>query len=317
MLTLPDVRAKQMLIVQTQLGVSNYLQLRNDNILFRKDGKIVSQCSLHRLLLIVVVGDLAVSTRLIRKITEFGVCILLLRPNLQAYALFGARSDGNYLLREQQYTLSPDRQLALARQIVADKVHNQTQLLKSIGQQYDPLLQRQQQIANATSCDSLRGYEGTASSYFFSRYYHDCSWTRRLPRAKIDPTNFLLDIGYTVAFNFVDTFLRLFGFDSYKGVYHQLFYARRSLACDTVEPFRGLIERRLRTAINLGKIRPDDFIRTRYGVRCNPQESAAYVALFAEVMLDEREEVYKYIHAFYRHLMAPGLNAPPTYRIER
>lgn len=48
---------------------------------------------------------------------------------------------------------------------------------------------------------------------------------------KCDPLNTLMDIGYTYLFNFADAHLRLYGFDTYMGVYHQVFTrANRSFA---------------------------------------------------------------------------------------
>lgn len=316
MLTLPDVKAKQLAIIQVERGALNLLQLKNDNLLYRRDGKTFSQFSLHRVFCVVIIGDLAITTNLIRKINEFGVSIMLLKNNLQQYALFGGRSEGNYLLRQQQYFLTEERALAIARQIVSDKVHNQVVLLKSVSQPYDPLVELQQKIAIAPNREVLLGYEGTASRYFFSRYFADCNWKARLPRAKNDPVNFMLDVGYTIAFNFSDVFLRLFGFDSYQGIYHQLFFARKSLACDVVEPFRCLIERRLRTAINLKKVKPEQFRQGRYGVWCDVEQSTEFTAVFAEVMIEQREEFYKYVRALYRHIMDEH-NPMPTFRLVR
>lgn len=316
MLTLPDIKAKQLAIIQTQRGSLNILQLKNDNLLYRRDGKVVSQCSLHRVFCVVIIGDLAITTQLVRKVNEFGVNIMLLKTNLKQYALFGAQSEGNYLLRQQQYLLPEERSLAIARQIVSDKINNQIVLLKSIKQPYEVLIDLQYKANMAQSRESLLGFEGSASKYFFARYFADCNWKARMPRAKPDEVNFLLDIGYTVAFNFSDVFLRLFGFDSYKGIYHQLFFARKSLACDVVEPFRCLIERRLRTAINLKIVKPEQFKNGRYGVWCDPEQSANFVALFAQVTMDEREEFYKYTRALYRHIMDER-NPMPTFKIER
>lgn len=316
MLTLPDVKAKQLVVVQVERGSLNTLQLRNENLLYKRNGQVINQCSLHRLLCIMVVGDLNISTNLIRAVNEFGVCILLLKPNLQAYSLFGAKSEGNYLLRQAQYTLPPERALIIARQIVSDKIHNQIILLKSVKEEYGPLVTLLASCATAPSREVLLGYEGTASKYFFGRYFAGCNWKARLPRAKSDETNFLLDIGYTVAFNFSDVFLRLFGFDSYQGVFHQLFYARKSLACDAVEPFRCLVERRLRTAVNLGIIRPEQFKHGWNKVWCDPEQSAQLVALFAKDMIEQREVFYAYIRALYRHIMDER-NLLPTFRIER
>ena len=76
-----------------------------------------------------------------------------------------------------------------------------------------------------------------------------------------------MDIGYTQIFNFIDSILRLYGFDTYKGVYHKLFFARKSLACDIEEPFRSIIDKALLKAHNLNQINPDDFVFEKGGFK--------------------------------------------------
>ena len=56
------------------------------------------------------------------------------------------------------------------------------------------------------------------------------------------------------AFNCMDSLLRLYGFDTYKGFYHKLFFQRKSLACDVMEPFRCVIDKQILKAFNLGQI---------------------------------------------------------------
>jgi len=48
-------------------------------------------------------------------------------------------------------------------------------------------------------------------------------------------------------------------FDNYKGVYHKFFYQRKSLVCDLVEPFRPIIDYKVRKIIKLGQVNEEDF----------------------------------------------------------
>jgi len=80
-----------------------------------------------------------------------------------------------------------------------------------------------------------------------------------MPRTRNDIINFLMDIGYSFLYNFIEANLCLYGFDVYKGVYHKLFYERKSLACDLVEPFRCIIDKKIRKMHNLGQINEQDF----------------------------------------------------------
>lgn len=51
----------------------------------------------------------------------------------------------------------------------------------------------------------------------------------------------------------------MFGFDVYAGVYHRLWFNRKSLICDLVEPFRCIIDRTVRTAYNRKQFTTKDF----------------------------------------------------------
>jgi CRISPR-associated endonuclease Cas1 len=100
---------------------------------------------------------------------------------------------------------------------------------------------------------------GKAANVFFAAYFEAFNWKSRCPRTKIDVINTTLDIGYTILFNYIEAFVRLFGFDPYRGIYHQLWFKRKSLICDLVEPFRCLIDRQVRKSFNLGQCKLDDF----------------------------------------------------------
>ena len=45
---------------------------------------------------------------------------------------------------------------------------------------------------------------------------------------KSDVLNVTLDIGYSILFNFMESFIRMFGFDLYVGVFHRLWFKRKS-----------------------------------------------------------------------------------------
>lgn len=76
---------------------------------------------------------------------------------------------------------------------------------------------------------------------------------------KTDPLNVTLDIGYSVLFNFIESFVRIFGFDIYVGVYHRTWFKRKSLICDLMEPFRCIIDHAILLAFNRKQFTIDDF----------------------------------------------------------
>ena len=147
------------------------------------------------------------------------------------------------------------------------------------------------------------GVEGYCSKEFFQAYFERFDWQRRLPRTRHDIINLLLDVGYTYLFSFIESHLRLYGFDLYKGVFHRPFYERKSLVCDLIEPFRCIIDAKLRKAFSLKQIDPSDFIFLRKQYEMKYKKSEKYTFLFAEALMEYKEEIFIYIQNFYRAFM--------------
>jgi CRISPR-associated protein Cas1 len=104
-------------------------------------------------------------------------------------------------------------------------------------------------------------------------------------------------------FNFVDSLLRLHGFDTYKGFYHKLFFARKSLSCDLVEPFRPLIDTAVVKMYNLNCINKKDFQFCNGQYVLSPKNYARYSQFFLQCLMDAREDIYNYVHGYYRYVM--------------
>ncbi len=310
MLTLPDFREKQILFVQPELGKEYKLRIKNQNIAYEEEGKVVNQLACSKVLAIFVLGDISFTSVLLRECLENGVSVFFLKRNFQVYATIGAEAAGNYLLRERQYHISAHRQEWIAKHIVKNKMRNQLALLyqngvRTIGAGAMPIAEYQSRVEHRVDetqeNQKLLGQEGELSKVFFTSYFGEIGWRRRVPRGKTDPENILLDIGYTILFNYVDSLLRLFGFDTYKGVYHKLFFQRKSLACDLEEPFRCLIERKLLKMYHLGQVDKGHFVyypkRNQYVLQYT--ESSRYAQLFTEAILEEKEQIFGYIKAYY------------------
>ena len=108
---------------------------------------------------------------------------------------------------------------------------------------------------------------------------------------------------YTILFNFVDCILSVFGFDVYKGVLHTDFYMRKSLVCDIVEPFRPLVDWKVRMGINLRQFKKEDFILINNSWQLEYKKSALYGSVFMEELLDNKEVIFLYICSYYRAFM--------------
>ena len=319
MLTLPDFKQKQILFIQNDLDTKSDLKFSNDNIILKKDGKITHRASTHKVLALYIIGDTTITTNLIQQCLWHGISMFFLKRNLEYTTSIEAQAEGNYILRHVQYNQSEEKELQIAKSLVTNKISNQLALLKNIITKDDLKSIKNQtnaSIATAKVSKELLGIEGTVSKYFFALYFKEMGWRRRAPRVKGDIPNFLMDMGYTYLFNIVDSLLRLYGFDTYKGVYHKLFFQRKSLACDIMEPFRCVIDKAIIKAYHLGQVIDADFDMTKDNITLDWKQNKKYSMIFNEAIMDDKEELYKYIQQYYRHLLSPVKYEMPFFKVK-
>lgn len=318
MISLPDFKEKQLLFIRAERGVFNKIKFQNDNLVFLKDDKVINRASCHKVFGAFVIGDITITSGLMRDGVKHGVSFFFLKDNLETYASIGATAEGHFLLRGRQYAWNEETEMTMARHLIANKVTNQCNLLKErkktdgLCVDLDTTLLA---IQEAGTSETLLGLEGNASRRFFEEYYSDIGWVRRAPRTKGDIHNILLDIGYSMLFNCVDALLRLHGFDTYKGFHHKLFFQRKSLACDIMEPFRCVIDRQFLKSWNLKQIDPSDFTREKGRYVLSYEHSRKYAELFMQTIMDNKEDLYNYVHGFYRYVMNEGSTDFPLFKM--
>jgi CRISP-associated protein Cas1 len=304
MLSLPDFKEKT--VIFALLSRDDKLSFKNDNIIIKSGNVIKHQSSCYRLFALFIVGHATVTTGLLQRAKKFGFSIVFLTHNLKTYACWNNKVEGNILLRKKQYSYNG---LEVAKNLVLNKISQQIYTLEKIRNKTDSL---QNSILSLNSykeklnqlesyeLNDILGLEGISSKIYFSEVFADINWTGRKPRVKHDITNCLLDIGYTLLFNFIEALLNLYGFDVYKGVYHQEFYQRKSLVCDLVEPFRTLIDYRIRKAYALGQIKNDDFCVIQGQYKLKTGKSTEYSQWLLQELLDYKQEIFLYIQSYYR-----------------
>ncbi|MEI6222447.1 MAG: CRISPR-associated endonuclease Cas1 [bacterium] len=315
MLTLPDFKEKKIVFMANDNEEFHELKFKNSNIALYKDGTCVNQISCHLVLSLFIIGNTTISSGLIKNAKEFGISIFLLTNSFETYAEIMSEAEGNYKLRQIQYTQTKQSELAAARKIVENAVINQHAILKN----YKKIVPDQKSlkaIIQATTLDELLGLEGSNANKFFQTLLVDIGWRRRAPRTKEDIPNLLLDIGFTFLFNYVDSLLRLFGFDTYKGVYHQLYFQRKSLSCDLMEPIRPIIIRQLLKSYNLGQISEKDFEFNQGSYALKTKARRKYVDIWFRIIMENKEKIYTYILNYYRHILYPERYPFPTFTLE-
>lgn len=310
MLTAPDFSKKQIAFISTaSLGECD-LSFRNENIVIANEEGTKEKVPLQLLAAIFLHGEATLTTKLISNCSKNGVSLFLLDRSLRMFASFCPFAEGNFLLREKQYALTESECLDVSRFIVENKLRSQRALLRSVGRESlsgKTLLERKREwnekISGAGDIATLRGIEGTAGRMYFREYFGTIGWYRRVPRGKVDENNILLDMGYTYLFHFTDSLLRLFGFDTYKGVYHQLFFQRKSLACDMMEPFRCVVDRALLKMHILNRFDAKDFSVKNGNYQLGYANASKYSKIFLEEILKQKNELYAFVRGYYYRVL--------------
>jgi CRISPR-associated protein Cas1 len=209
---------------------------------------------------VVIFSHAVLDTGVLGALAEHGVSLVTVntrRPERTAQ-LFG-RAHNEAARRIAQYRLSLD-ETARARWssiLVKRKLLGQRALLaQAMAARPDvrhalfvALAQINERIA-ALACpggrDSIRGVEGAGASAYFKGYCAlfapELNFTGRTRRPPRDPVNSCLSLAYTLAHTDAVIACHAVGLDPLIGFYHDLSFARESLACDLVEPLRPRVD---------------------------------------------------------------------------
>lgn len=318
MLSYPDFSEKQLLMIES--SDLKELSIKNSNLTSKQDGKLVHQVPLAKIFAVFVVGQITFTSAVLQKLTTHGVCIVFMTKNLRPYCVFGGETEGNTLLREQQYFAKDS--LQIAQHIVKNKIQNQLSVLKKIRKKtktekesLEQLKKLQNSVDQIKDSKALLGVEGSASKVYFKTYFGKFKWRGRKPRTKYDEINTLMDIGYTFLFYFTESHLRLYGFDVYKGFYHTNFYQRKSLVCDFMEPLRPLIDQVLRKMLALKQVDMDDFEVRQGGYHLKRGKSGKYCVLFLQELMNYKSEIFHHFQSLYRYFIKSNKNEFPYFSL--
>lgn len=287
------------------------LRVSNGELLLEEisEKKTLTKLPFQKILAIFVVGHISITTPLIEKCQKNNVALVVMRQNLRPVFYWSNSAEANYLLRQKQYEYAKDN-LLIARVLVKNKIKNQLTLLNKTKQKNELVESAKQYcesilptISTISDYNQLMGTEGIAAKKFFEAYYQQYDWKSRMPRTKVDVLNATLDIGYTILFNYIECFVRMFGFDVYVGVYHRLWFKRKSLICDLVEPFRCVIDNTVRNAFAKKQFKKTDFTLIKNEYRLKYEKNGDYCRVFFDALVPYKMEIFKYIQNYYRCFM--------------
>lgn len=304
-------------IKERNLRVSNGELLLEELVEDSDKTKKLTKLPFQKILALFVIGHISITTPLIEKCQKYGVALVVMKPSLRPVFYWANHAEANFLLHQRQYDFDK-ADISIARIIVCNKIENQIRTLSDTRRKDTKTEEAKKSCTESLSLaktiddyESLMGIEGMASKVYFSAFFQDLDWKSRKPRTKCDALNATLDIGYTTLFNYIECFLRMFGFDLYVGVYHRMWFRRKSLVCDIMEPFRCIVDKTVRTAFNRKQFTEKDFkiIKGEYNLKF--EKKADYNRVFFEALIPYKMEIFRYVQSYYRCFM--GRKSVPLY----
>lgn len=261
------------------------LYIDRRNLLLRVDGNAlvfyqaderVGTVPLAVLERVCIGGNLRLSARVLAKLGENGVGVLVLagRKKKPVLMMPNLRQDAKRRVAQVYLSQSADFSLIVARAWVRLKMERQLALLMLLdgkphmaqglmGKSIQVLENVLFKVDKVGSLAVLRGLEGgTAAAYFsgLALYLPDSlrfSGRNRCPPK--DAFNVVLSLGYTLLHFELVRMIYLCGLDPFIGFYHQLAFGRESLACDLIEPLRPLFDEWAVAVFAEKILRPEDF----------------------------------------------------------
>ena len=229
---------------------------------------------------IVTFGYMGASPGLMQLCSDRGISLTFLSPHGRFVSRVQGATHGNVLLRKAQYSLSDNEEWSLhvAKLMIAAKIQNYRNILRryirdygenqDVAQVITVLENNKHKVLQADDKNKLMGYEGIASTAYFSALPHlilsqkeSFPFSGRNKRPPKDAVNAMLSLAYTLIANDVSTALETVGLDPYIGFLHALKPGRASLALDMMEEFRAYLgDRFVLSLINKRQITVHDFL---------------------------------------------------------
>ena len=278
-----------------------YLSLDGENVVVKREQAEAGRFPLHNLDGIVCFSYAGASPALMGACAKRNVALSFCTPRGKFLARTVGSSNGNVLLRREQYRVADDLMgsCRVARYMIFGKLYNsrwsidRTRRIDEVKFQTasDTIKNLLPQVLEETSMESLRGLEGAAASVYFDvfddmilREKEAFFFHGRNRRPPLDNVNAMLSFAYSLLANDCASALEAVGLDSYVGFMHRDRPGRTSLALDLMEELRPCFaDRFVLTLINNRVVRPGDFETSEDGaVRMNDDARRKFLKSWQE-----------------------------------
>ena len=292
-----------------------------NRIIVKKDENILLDISLFKIDTIVVFGNVHFSTQALGDILGKGIDIAFLTMTGRLKGRIESYKSKNIPLKLKQYEIYKDKERSLkyAKKFLIAKVHNSKNFLKYYDYKYGELKleeeikeikEKEKNIENKTTIDSLLGLEGYISRVYFTGFrkivnqiYGMAVMEDREPRGSFSFVNQLLSLGYVCWTNEIMAGLNAAGLDPYLGFLHSIDFGRPSLALDIIEEYRQpVIDKLTLNLVNKKIFNKEDFEATEEGMRMKQDKLKEYFKFYEE-WLREKNKDYDSNQVSFREIL--------------
>lgn len=265
-----------------------FLSYSNDNVVVNRGDEVTARFPLLNLEGIITFSYAGATPALMGECAKRNIQLTFMTPNGRFLARVNGMSQGNVLLRREQYRIadSKARSCLITRNMITGKAFNSRWVLEralrdhalridqhAVNAASEQIHQLLQQIRSVAELDSLRGLEGEAAAAYFGVFDElilsqkvDFIFDGRNRRPPQDNVNAMLSFAYTLLANDCAAALESVGLDAYVGFLHQDRPGRKSLALDLEEELRApFADRLVLTLINNRIIQDKHFDRQEGG----------------------------------------------------
>lgn len=282
------------------------LGINGDALEARREGALLGVWPLRRLSEILVLDRVNLSSALLDRCDKFDIPIALAQRGGKHVNVVGGGKPkflaSQYAHAMWHHNLEPASLLALAKEVVDTKLHNQAQLVAQrrghaeLVQQIDEV--RRQVHASATVA-VLRGHEGHVAKLMFTwlkaqivpaQRQHFSA--QRRSRGGPDRLNSLLNFLYFLLYVRVNGLVRLLGLNPYLGWLHDAQdCSYETLVYDLMEPLRPFVDRVALRLVNRQELRATHFDTTAGELRLQRATARLVADRFEEAMGERMQGV--------------------------
>ncbi len=275
-------------------------------IVVEKNSEVLGRLPIRSVDGVVIGRNAQLSTQTIFELMEQHIPIFYIdgRGKIIGHYVYEKQS-ATRLLMQLEIFQDAVKQPELSKEIIAEKISNQRDLLKRYEKTVDAdklerttkkLKQIADKLSQLQTLDEIRGAEGLAAKIYFATFTElldqtRWKWKERSQHPARDPVNALLNYGYAFLEREVRIATALAGMDARIGFFHTNDGRKDSLIFDLMEFFRQpVIDRFILNLLNKRMIQPEHFLKPEDECRLTDDGRIIFCTRYEEYMAKKYRE---------------------------